>query len=219
MKVKVVFTEYIFENLKKELAWDGKERAVYMLCNSSTSEGNVKLMPHKLFVPEEKDYVRRSSGYYEIGKSFINKVLNIAIETQSDLVTVHIHPGDPGVFSGIDEEEEPKLMRHFAEKINGIYHASLVFGNSLDNPTLDGWFYDRKEDCLVPIDKVVVVGKNRFDIYVPPHSFPHDPERFSPGINLNDEKRKTNHKNDDPENRHHVCSEYHDNHPPSCPSA
>ena len=61
-------------------------------------------------------------------------------------------------------------MCHIAEKIDGIYHGSLVFGNYLDDLTLDGWFYDRKEDCLVPIEKDTVIGKNRFDIHVPPRS-------------------------------------------------
>ncbi len=61
-------------------------------------------------------------------------------------------------------------MCHIAEKTDGIYHGSLVFGNSLDDLTLDGWFYERKEDCLVRIEKDTVIGKNRFDIHVPPRS-------------------------------------------------
>ena len=61
-------------------------------------------------------------------------------------------------------------MRHFASKIEGIYHGSLVFGNSLDNVTLDGWFYDRDSDDYIPIEKVLVVGKNSFQIYIPPRS-------------------------------------------------
>jgi len=176
MQVKVVFLEHVFEDLKDALKWDGKEKAVYMLCNSSTSGRRVKLMPCELFVPEESDYVRRSPGYYEIDKPFINKVLNKAIRTHCDFVQVHIHPDDPANFSIIDEEDELKLMRHFAEKIKGIYHGSLVFGNSLDDLSLDGWFYDREDDCLVPIEKVTVVGENRFDIHVPPRSPLYDIE-------------------------------------------
>ena len=56
-------------------------------------------------------------------------------------------------------------MRHIAENIEGIYHGSLVFGNSLD--TLDAWLYEREKNALVDIEKVLVVGKNKMEIYIP----------------------------------------------------
>ena len=167
-KIKVVFLRKVFEKLKLAIKWDGRERAAYMLCHSSSDRDNIKLMPYKVFVPEEKDYVRRSAWYYEVGKPFITKVFNIAIDTESDVIQVHPHPSEPGVFSPVDEVEEPKFMRHIAEKIEGIYHGSLVFGNSLD--TLDGWFYDREADKVIPIEKVIVVGRTGLDVFIPPRS-------------------------------------------------
>jgi molybdopterin/thiamine biosynthesis adenylyltransferase len=167
-KIKVVFLKKVFEKLKNALKWDRRERVAYVLCHSSSNEDKIKLMPHKILVPEEKDYVRRSAWYYEVGKAFVNKMFNEAIDTESDVIQVHIHPSDPGQFSHIDEVEEPKFMRHIAEKIEGIYHCSLVFGNSLD--TLDGWFYDREEDQVVPIEKVVVVGRTGLELFIPKRS-------------------------------------------------
>ena len=167
-QVKVVFQKTEFEKLKKDLQWDDREKAAYLLCHSSSYNDRIKLMPFKVFVPQEKDYVQRSSGYYELDKPFINRVLNEAIETQSDFIQCHIHPGDPAIFSGIDEREELKFMRHLAEKIEGIYHGSLVFGNSLN--TVDGWFYDRVKDNVIPIEKIIVVGKDKLEVYIPPKS-------------------------------------------------
>jgi len=168
LKVKVVFLESVFEKLKEGLKWDGREKAAHLLCHSSSYEDSIKLMPYKVCVPEESDYVSRSAGHFSIDKPFINKNLNEAIQTQSDFIQTHIHPNDPAHFSSIDEKDELELMRHFAEKIEGIYHGSLVFGNSLD--TLDGWFYDRERDEKVPIEKVVVVGSNSFKVFIPPRS-------------------------------------------------
>jgi len=57
------------------------------------------------------------------------------------------------------------LMRHLGEKIAGMYHASIVFSNSMDE--LDSWIYDAQNDCLCPVEKVVVVGKDKLDVYIP----------------------------------------------------
>jgi molybdopterin/thiamine biosynthesis adenylyltransferase len=166
MNVKIATTQQNFFSLIKGLEWDdGKEKAALMLCHSSSLGDSIKLIPHKVIIPKLEDYATRSAGYYKLKKSFTNKVFNEAIELQSDVVGCHIHPGNPGIFSGIDAVDEPRFMRHIAEKIDGIYHGSLVFGNSLNS--LDGWFYDRKNNQLVGIEKVLVIGRNKLDIFVP----------------------------------------------------
>jgi hypothetical protein len=166
MNVKIATMQHNFLSLIKGLEWnDGKEKAALMLCHTSRWGDNIKMMPHKVIIPKLEDYNTRSAGYYKLKKSFINKVFNEAIELQSDVVGCHIHPGNPGILSGIDAVDEPRFMRHIAEKIDGIYHGSLVFGNSLNS--LDGWFYDRKTGRLIGIEKVLVIGRNKLDIFVP----------------------------------------------------
>lgn len=166
MSAKITSLESCFFDAKKGLEWnDGKEKALYMLCHSSTCGDSIKLMPYKVIIPEMEDYVTRSAGYYMLKKSFTNKVFNEAIELQSDVITCHIHPSDPGRFSGIDAIDEPRFMKHVAEKIDGIYLGSLVFGNSLTS--LDGWFYDRKNNQLIGIEKVVVIGRNKLELLIP----------------------------------------------------
>ncbi len=36
--------------------------------------------------------------------------------------------------------------------------------------TLDGWFYDRETGKVIPIEKVIVVGRKGLDIFIPPKS-------------------------------------------------
>ncbi|MFC1488955.1 ThiF family adenylyltransferase [Thermodesulfobacteriota bacterium] len=166
MHIKITFHESIFSQLQSSLRWDdGKEKATYLLCNTSTHQGRIKLLPDKVIIPKKDDYIKRSPGYYSLAKPFINRVVNEAIETDSHLIQCHVHPGNPGIFSGVDAVKEPQLMRHIADKVDGIFHASLVFGNSLN--TLDGWFYDREKDKLIPIEKVLVVGREKMDIFIP----------------------------------------------------
>jgi molybdopterin/thiamine biosynthesis adenylyltransferase len=168
-RIKITFLEKLFSMLKNSLKWDdGKEKSSYVLCHSCRCKDKIKFLPYKVIIPSKADYIRRSSGFLELSKSFISKVFNEAIDTGSDVIQCHVHPYDPGGFSSIDAAEEPLFMRHIASKINGIYHASLVFGNSLS--TLDGWFYDRDSDKLIGVDKVLVVGKKNMEIYVPDRS-------------------------------------------------
>ncbi len=180
MKAKITIMESNFSSLKQGLAWsDGKEKAALMLCHSRSWGDNIKLMPHKVIIPKLEDYTTRSAGYYKLKKSFTNKVFNEAIELQSDVIGCHIHPGNPGIFSGIDAVDEPRFMRHIAEKIDGIYHGSLVFGNSLNS--LDGWFYDRKNNQLIGIEKVLVIGRNKLEIFVP-HRKQAGSDEFCPSL-------------------------------------
>ena len=172
-KIKVIFNENLFETLLKALAWDGRERAGYLLCHSSTHGNKIKLLPNLLRIPDEGDYASRSAGHYELRKEFISTVVNEAIDLGLDIIQCHVHPpGIRGRFSGVDAAEEPKIMRHIAEKVNGIYHGSLVF--SRDFKEIDGWFFDRETDSISPIQKVLVVGPKGLRLFIPHRSKPKD---------------------------------------------
>ena len=169
MHVKVVLTEKNLFAWKRALTWDDrKEKAVHILCHSATDGDSIKLLPHEFIVPHQQDYENRSAGYYCLKKSFVDRVINEAVSRQLDLIQSHVHPGDPGIFSAVDAVREPMFMRHIAEKVNEIYHGSLVFGNSLN--TLDGWFYDRETDQLVEIEKVLAIGNDNLKIHIPHRS-------------------------------------------------
>ena len=176
-KIKIVISDKIYENLKKALEWDGRERAAYMLCHSTIYKQQVKLLPYKVIIPEEKDYVHRSAGYYKVDKPFVNKLVNSAVNSQTHIIQCHIHPDNPGIFSSVDEQKEPPFMRHIAENVEGIYHGSMVFGNAMD--TIDGWFYDRDTDSVIPIEKVIVIGKTQMKVIIP-HGSPLKGVKISP---------------------------------------
>ena len=164
--LSITFSEKVFGRVAEALAWDGRERAVYVLCETNKVDGQIKLLPREIMVPTEADYESRSAGHLKVKKEFISKVGNRAVEKQRHLLQVHIHPpGYGGRYSPVDRREEPILMQHFAEKIEGIAHASMVF--SSDFTEIDSWWFDRKLGDVVPAEKVVVVGESCLRLFIP----------------------------------------------------
>jgi len=165
MSMKIIFMDTIFDEVKEVLKWDGKEKMCYLLCHSSKCEDDVKLMPYLVIAPGENDYVKRSAGYYEVDKKFVSKAFNKAIEEKADVIQAHIHPiGARGRFSIVDKHDEPIIMKHIADNIKGVYHASIVFSNLFEE--LDSWFWDREQEQLVPVKQVVIVGKKSMKVFV-----------------------------------------------------
>jgi hypothetical protein len=165
MNVKITFQEDVFCKLQDALTWDGKEKAAWVLAHSSQSKHGIKLLPDEIIIPRKSDYVKRSAGYYELKKSFINKSVNRAIATQTHIIQCHIHPKGCDSFSPVDEKYELKLMRHIAGKVSNIVHASVLLSN--DGICVDSWIYDRAKDRLEKTQKVVIVKKASMDVVIP----------------------------------------------------
>jgi len=169
MRVKITFIREIFEKLKAALRWDGREKAAWVLCHISKAADWIKLIPYEVIVPDESNYVSRSAGYYELKNEFVTKGMKRAVAEQAHIIQGHIHPlstdTEPVRYSPVDNHHELMLMRHLHEKIEGMHHASMVFSNSMDE--IDSWIYDAQNDCLCPVEKVVVIGKDNLDVYIP----------------------------------------------------
>ena len=120
----------------------------------------------EIMVPSEADYESRSASHLKVRKEFVSKVGNHAVETQRHILHIHVHPpGYGGRYSPVDRREEPILMRHFAENIEGIKHASMVF--SSDFSEVDSWWFDRKLGDVAPTSKVVLVGESNLKFFIP----------------------------------------------------
>lgn len=169
MEIKIVFLKSVFEKLKSALEWDGKEKSAKVLCHSSVSGNKIKLLPKKIIVPGIDDYVQRTPVYYELTKSFTTRVINEAINKQMDVLNCHNHPGLYRVgFSRVDEVREPMFMGDVEEQVENIYQASVVFPQ--DFSSLDSWYFHAQARELVPVDKVLVIRKNKLDVFIPPRS-------------------------------------------------
>ena len=46
-KLSITFSEKVFNSVMKALAWDGRERAVYVLCEANSAYGKTKLLPKR----------------------------------------------------------------------------------------------------------------------------------------------------------------------------
>ncbi|MCB2189869.1 MAG: ThiF family adenylyltransferase [Deltaproteobacteria bacterium] len=165
-ELSITFSKKVFNRVVEALAWDGRERIVYVLCEASQGDDQTKLLPNEIMSPSEDDYESRSAVHLKVKKEFISKVGNCAVETQRHILQAHVHPpGYGGRYSPVDRREEPILMKHVAEKIEGIIHASMVF--SSDFSELDSWYFDRKRGDVVPTSKIVVVGENALRLFIP----------------------------------------------------
>jgi len=162
MNLKITFTGKTFEELKIGVRFDGEERFAFILCNRAEHNGNIKLIPQELIFAKPEDYNSVSAGHYQLKNEFVNFVVNKALQQGKDIIQVHSHPFSPGRYSSIDARTELKLMRHISEKIENIYHASMVFAQDLK--TLDSWFFDPDTQTLKPTEKVLVIHPDKIEI-------------------------------------------------------
>ena len=166
MHVKITFLNELFEDIKDKLKWDGKEKMIFILCHSSKGEDHIKLIPYSFVNPSEEDYECRSEGHVKVKKDFFSNVVNLAVSEQSDLIVAHIHPPScRGEYSPVDKHYEPILMRHVADQVNGIHQASIVFSH--DFSELDSWYFNRDLDKVLPVEKVLIVGKTGMKVFIP----------------------------------------------------
>ncbi len=167
--MKINFLAVLFNLLKEILFWDGKEKQVFLFCHRSSYKNETTLHPYKILEADESDYTHRSSGYCQIDKPFIDRVYNEAIAEQADIIKVHSHPpGYPAIFSPIDEEKDPELLRHISAQIEGIQLVSIVFDPTFKS--VDGWYYDRENDAMLPVEKISVIKESDLDILLPERS-------------------------------------------------
>lgn len=166
MKVKMTMRDELFEDIKSALAWDGRERAAWLLCHSSSCGKRLKLLPYRVMMPEEVDYTKRSGGSFELKTEFTDRALGQAIEEQAEAFLVHVHPpGLKGAFSGVDDGADPLFLGHLAGLIDGIHLGSMVF--DAEFTSLDARLLDRRTGELIPLEKVLVVGPDRLDVFIP----------------------------------------------------
>ena len=165
MNFKITFLSYLFEKLKTIISFDGKEKAAFLLCNRIGSKDSIRLLPDNLLIPDKEDYIERAPGYYSLRNEFINRVVNQALVEAKDIIQCHSHPFNPGKYSPIDRRTELEFMRHINDKIDNIYHGSIVFSN--DMKTLDSWFYNKEKDGLEASNKINLIYPNQFKLYFP----------------------------------------------------
>lgn len=117
---------------------DGHEGAAYLLCGTSVTDEEVRLLAHKVVPVVDADYLVREPLRLSIDSRSYARVVKEAAATGSAVVFVHSHPGGAAQFSLQDDREEPQLMAFFNTRVPGVIHGSVVVAGALGANTLSG---------------------------------------------------------------------------------
>lgn len=170
MRYTMTILEDDFERLRQHL-FDGPivERAGYMLCRLSRTEGETRLLVRDFFPVEDTDVKHATASEMAIDRLSYVRAMQRADRDRSGLVFVHSHPLGPAGHSTRDDTELPKLFTACRVRIHhDVLHASLVFA---DENQLEArvWLPDGSFEM---IEVVRVIG-NRFRYFY--NDFSNDP--------------------------------------------
>src|SRR5207248_2632141 len=98
-------------------AYEGVERAAYLLCRTSTTPHRVCLLVREVLPVPESEVAAASAHGMTIPAVSFARAMKRAHDTGQCFVFVHSHPQGNAVFSRQDDSEEKKLFRTAAIRI------------------------------------------------------------------------------------------------------
>lgn len=150
-----------------------KERAAYLLCGSSKTDAEQRLLVRRVIAVPDSELLSQSDRHLSIPSRSFLSVMKQAELTKASFVFVHSHPDGIPEHSEQDNREEPGMFRTAYNRISmpGAVHASLVL-SSPDLPRGRVWL---DGGSTQPIDLVRVLGR-RFSF--------HFRDGFEPGFDF-----------------------------------
>jgi len=119
--------EQHFEELERAVfSRPSIEGAAYLLCGSSVTEGEVRLLVMEVHPVAEHHYLVREPDRLSIDSASYTLIAKRARAAGASIIFVHGHPDGPEDFSPQDNREEPKLHEFFSARVPGRPHGSLV---------------------------------------------------------------------------------------------
>ncbi len=132
MRYSITFRFDDFETLKAYLFPPSvsKERAAYLICRTSESSDETRLLVREVIPVEAHETFESSAAHMSIKSTSFMRVMKIAQMRKSSFVFVHSHPNGLTEFSRQDDIEESKLFATAYTRIDRKGpHASLVMGS------------------------------------------------------------------------------------------
>jgi molybdopterin/thiamine biosynthesis adenylyltransferase len=157
MTYSLTFTEALYEQLTAHL-FPGStdlERAAYLLCRTSVTPHETRLLVRELLPVSEWEVASASPHGMTIPAVSFARAMKRAHDTKQVFMFVHSHPGGRAEFSRQDDVEEKKLFRTAAIRIGPGPHGSLV-ASSRDDVTGRVW---TDEGSSSPISKIRIIGR------------------------------------------------------------
>ncbi len=157
MRYTITFGEELYEQLMTHLFADSScvERAAYLLCRTSTTKEETRLLVREFLPVLETEILTASQHGMTIPAVSFARAMKRAHDSKQSFVFIHSHPGGIAQFSQQDDAEEQKLFRTASIRIGPGPHASLVASNR-DDVTGRVWTDDGINH---PVKTVRVIGR------------------------------------------------------------
>ena len=165
MRYSLSFLENQYEVLTEYLFADRDiERAAYLLCGISASEGEKRLLVREVILVPPEEVESATAHDLVIKQDSYRRALKSANESQACFVLVHSHPQEFPNHSPQDDEEEQDLFRAAYVRIHaeGAVHASIVI-SAPTNPIGRVWLPNGRSQ---PISRIRILGR-RFVFFDP----------------------------------------------------
>src|SRR6266403_4112540 len=135
------------------LTADGNENAAVLLCGSSKTKTETRLLARRILPVAPELYEERTSYRLRVSPSFYNRVIDVCLSEKLSPVLVHSHPSaDEPWYSASDDFGESRLLPVLEELIPGTSAASLLLTHSLPA----GRRYTNQK--FGPLNSLTVVG-------------------------------------------------------------
>lgn len=130
MEYTISFREETYQSLVNHLFQDRhKERAAYLLCGISKSDGETRLLVRDMILVADADIEESSASHMKIHSGSYVQAIKVARETKQCFIFVHSHPRGFPRHSTQDDSEEEVLFRTVYERAPDAIHASMVFSD------------------------------------------------------------------------------------------
>lgn len=166
MRYSITFTEDDHIKLTNHLfEHPSVEAAAYILCRTSISDDELRLLVTDIIPVEKVDVTEASSIHMKIKPLSFLRAMKEADRSSKCFVFVHSHPKSYPVHSRKDDEEENKLFTTAYVRIRtpGV-HASIVFSQP-ESPMGRVWLPDGSTQ---PIELIRIIGRRfrfRFNVF------------------------------------------------------
>ena len=163
MRHSITFRSDDFEILKAHLFPPSvlRERAAYLICRTSTSSDETRLLVREVITVETHETLESSAAHMSIKSTSFMRAMKIAQTRKSTFVFVHSHPGGLAEFSRQDDLEEKKLFATAYTRIDRKGpHASLVMASP---GSIKGRVW-RADGSHIALDCIRVIGP-RFQFF------------------------------------------------------
>ncbi|MDD4295332.1 MAG: ThiF family adenylyltransferase [Ruminiclostridium sp.] len=151
----ITFIEKDYNSLINHLFRDGNEQAAFLLCRLSASNEEIRFLVRDIIPISKENIVYNDRERIEYTYESYLPVIKKAIQNEENFILVHSHPNGFRGFSGVDDEEEFKLLKFAYNRMGKGIHGSLVF---IDHNTFDGRILNNTSNLYEPITKLRIIG-------------------------------------------------------------